>query len=144
MGDRLATIDMGRKVGGCAPFVGKLYPDLTWPGGLGRGLSPYQVASWFNRFATTDIGKIWGLWPFGGAGFQSNTMWPGPRPTYLAVTLLLLIITLEIDLTSKLLKLFSFNLLHFLLLNASWYSDNPTNRNPNSNLRTTLVLLTRA
>jgi len=45
MGDRFATIDMGRKVGGCcAPFRGEeLDPHLTQCG-LGRGLSPYQVA----------------------------------------------------------------------------------------------------
>ena len=40
MGDRLATIDMGRKLGGVPAFFGR-----------------------------------------GGAGSQSNTMWPEPRPT---------------------------------------------------------------
>jgi len=48
MGDRLATIDMGRKLGGAAlpPFLGKeeLGPHLTQCR-LGRGLPPYQVAS---------------------------------------------------------------------------------------------------
>jgi len=44
MGDRLATIDMGRKVEGCAPFRGELGPYLTQCR-LGRGLPPYQVAS---------------------------------------------------------------------------------------------------
>jgi len=43
MGDRLATIDMGYKVGGCAP-LGKLDDHLTQCG-LGRGLSPCQVSS---------------------------------------------------------------------------------------------------
>jgi len=43
MGDRLATIDMGRKVGGCSvPFRGGVGPHLT----QGRGLPSYQVASW--------------------------------------------------------------------------------------------------
>jgi len=44
MGDRLATIDMNRKVGGLCPFYGELGPHLTQCG-LGRGLPPYQVAS---------------------------------------------------------------------------------------------------
>jgi len=44
MGDRLATIDMGRKVGGyCALSVGQLGPHLTE---CRLGLPPYQVASW--------------------------------------------------------------------------------------------------
>jgi len=48
MGDRLVTIEMGRKEGGCcAPFAGggDGSPHLTQCG-LGRGLPPYQVASW--------------------------------------------------------------------------------------------------
>jgi len=49
MGDRLATIDMGRKEGGCcAPFggegVGELGPNLTQCR-LGLGLPQYQVVS---------------------------------------------------------------------------------------------------
>jgi len=45
MGDRLATIDMGRKeVGAAVPLsVGKMSPHLTQCG-LGRDLPPYQVA----------------------------------------------------------------------------------------------------
>jgi len=44
--DRLATIDMGRKVGGAVPLSGRreLSPHLTQCG-LGRGLPPYQVTS---------------------------------------------------------------------------------------------------
>jgi len=47
MGDRLATIDMCRKVGMAAvPLsVGELGPHLTQCR-LGRGVPPYQVASW--------------------------------------------------------------------------------------------------
>jgi len=42
MGDRLATIDMGRKVGANVPLsVGELGNTL-WPG---RGQPPYKVAS---------------------------------------------------------------------------------------------------
>jgi len=45
MGDRLATIDMGRKLGeGCAFFGGELGPHLA-QGGLGRRLHRYQGAS---------------------------------------------------------------------------------------------------
>ena len=47
MGDRLATIDMGRKLmGGCAApvFGGELGLHLTQCR-LDRGLPPYQVAS---------------------------------------------------------------------------------------------------
>ena len=46
MGDRLVTIDMGRKVGAVVPLSvgGELGPHLTQCG-LDRGLSPYQVAS---------------------------------------------------------------------------------------------------
>jgi len=43
MGDRLATIDMGRKVGAAVPLsVGELGPHLIQCH-LGRGLPPYQV-----------------------------------------------------------------------------------------------------
>jgi len=42
---RLATTDMGQKLGTCHFFLGEeLYPHLTQCG-LGRGLPPYQVAS---------------------------------------------------------------------------------------------------
>jgi len=45
MGDRLATIDMGRKVGGLlCPFLGELGPHLTQCG-FGRDLPPYEVAT---------------------------------------------------------------------------------------------------
>jgi len=45
MGDRLATIDMGRKLGAASFFLGgglALHPKQCR---LGRGLPPYQVAS---------------------------------------------------------------------------------------------------
>jgi len=47
MGDRLATIDMGRKWGGAAVggAVSPLGHHITQCG-LGRGLPLYQVASW--------------------------------------------------------------------------------------------------
>jgi len=36
-----------------------------------------------DRLATTDMGRKLGAVPLWGrrAGFPSNTMWPGPRPT---------------------------------------------------------------
>jgi len=47
MGDRLATIDMGRKEGAAVPLSGGSWaPSNTmWPGPVGRHLAPYQVAS---------------------------------------------------------------------------------------------------
>jgi len=51
---------------------------------LGRGLPPYQVASWSTQpFGHNRYGpKIGGCAPLGeGDGSPSNTMWPGPRPT---------------------------------------------------------------
>jgi len=64
MGDRLATIEMGWKVGADvpSPFFGEVGPHLTQCR-LGRGLSPYQVASWsiqpfgHNRHGPTTTRK---------------------------------------------------------------------------------------
>jgi len=85
MGDYLATIDMGRKLGGCAPFGrGELGPHVAQCG-LGRDLPSYQVASWsIQPFGHNTHGpKIGGVHPFwgGGAGSPSNTMSLGLRPT---------------------------------------------------------------
>jgi len=83
-GNRLATIDMGRKGRGCcAPFGwGDLGPHLTQYG-LRRGLPPYQVASRSIQPFDHNIHgpKIGGCVPFGRAESPSNTMSPGPRPT---------------------------------------------------------------
>jgi len=88
MGDRLATIDMGRKLGAVPLF-----------GGEGAGSSsntmspkptPISVPSGILIHPAVRPQQIWaenwwggGLCPFWrkGAGCQSNTMWPGPRPT---------------------------------------------------------------
>ena len=43
MGDRLATVDMGRKIGELCPLWGKVDPHITQCG-LDRGLPSYQVA----------------------------------------------------------------------------------------------------
>ena len=87
VGDRLATMEMDRKLG-AVPFL------FFWGGGgagfpcntmyLGRALPSYQVASWSSQ----SIGhnkhgpKIgWGaVRRGGGAGSASNTMLLGPRP----------------------------------------------------------------
>ena len=90
MGDRLATIDMGRKLGAVPPFwVGELGPHLTQCG-LDRGLPSYQVASWYiQAFGHNTHGrrKVGGgccaLFSVRGAGSPSNTMSLGPRPTSL-------------------------------------------------------------
>jgi len=73
----------GPKIGGCAPF-GRLGPHLTQHG-QDRGLPSYQVASWsiqllgHNRHEPKSVGCA----PFRGQpGPSSNTMSPGPRPTY--------------------------------------------------------------
>ena len=72
MGDRLATIDMDRKVGRgrCVPlFLGELGPHLTQCG-MGRGLPSYHVASSFiQSFGTTDMGRKLGVCaPLGEVG----------------------------------------------------------------------------
>ena len=66
MGDRLATIDTGPKLGGGCATLGELGPHVTQCR-LGSGLSPYQVASCFNQpFGYNIHGpKIGGYAPFG-------------------------------------------------------------------------------
>jgi len=78
MGDRLATIDMGRKLGGGC---------VTW-------VEPYSHTKWHlnpsSRLTTTDMGRKLGAMPLlGGAGFPSNTKWPGPRPTSTPIVILI-------------------------------------------------------
>jgi len=66
MGDRLATINMGRKEGCCcAPLGGELGPHLTQCG-MGRGLPQNQVASWsIQPFGHNRHGpKFVGLRPY--------------------------------------------------------------------------------
>ena len=86
VGDCLATIDMGRKEGAAVPLLeGRWVPIYLTQCGLGRGLFPYQVASWsIQPFGHHRYGlkseRV--LCPFlGGAGSPSNTMSPGPMPT---------------------------------------------------------------
>jgi len=83
----------GPKIGGCAPYGGKLDPHVAQCG-LGPGLPLYQVASWsIQSFGHNRHGpKNWGLWsPFlgEGAGSTSNTILLGPRPTSLPTDILI-------------------------------------------------------
>ena len=83
MGDRLASIDMGRKLGHI-PFLGEVgLPSNT----MSPGPRPTSVPSgilihpaiWPQRTWSEN----WGLCPLflGGTGSPSNTTWVGPRPT---------------------------------------------------------------
>jgi len=80
MGDRLATIDMGRKLGGGRFGKGDLGPHVTQCG-LGPGLPSYHLDS-SSRLVTTEMGRhLEGAVHLrGGAGSASNTMLPGTRP----------------------------------------------------------------
>jgi len=95
MGDRLATIDMGRKVGAVVPLSGggswvPIYHSVAW------ATEAYLRTKWHldpsSRLATIDMGiKVGLLCSFfgeldfieGDAGSPSNTMSSGPRPTSL-------------------------------------------------------------
>jgi len=64
---RLATIDVGRKLGGCAP-LGVLGPQLT-QSCLVRGLPPYQWhLSPSSRLTTTDMSRTLGNFRGGQLG----------------------------------------------------------------------------
>jgi len=84
MGDRLATIDMGRKMLCPFPWGSCMGPRLT-KCRLIRGLPPYQVyPDLSSRLATIDVGQKvrWVLCPFLlGSLVPSNILWPGPRPS---------------------------------------------------------------
>jgi len=87
MGDRLATVDMGQKLGRAVrpvPLMGEAASpcNTLWPG---RGLPLYRVVSWsVQPFDHNKHGpKIGGLCPLWGRGTASScsTVWPGLRPT---------------------------------------------------------------
>jgi len=59
---RFATINMSRKVGSCAPLWGEMGPHRTQSR---LGLAPDMGRK---------LGAIYSFW--GGAGSQSNTVWP--------------------------------------------------------------------
>ena len=80
--DRLAAIDMDRKLGGSAPppfGEGELSPHLTQ---CDQGLLPYQVAfDPSSRLATTNVFRKLVENQMGIQLPSSNTMWPRPRST---------------------------------------------------------------
>jgi len=84
MGDRLATIHVGRKLGGCcAPFRGgRWFPSNSmWPEPRPTSVPSgilIHPAVWPQQTWTEN----WGLLcPFWGRGWSSsNTMWPWLRP----------------------------------------------------------------
>jgi len=88
IGDRLATIDMGRNKGLLCPFRRNSWVpiyNIMWPGPRLYLLTKWHLdpSSDSSRLATTDMGrKLEGCCApcFGGAGSLSNTTWP-PRPT---------------------------------------------------------------
>jgi len=84
MGDRLATIDKGPKLG-AVPLLGERCPHVTQCG-LGQGLPSYPTSYAYldpsSLLATTDRGRKVGAVPLGdGAGSTSNTKLPALRPT---------------------------------------------------------------
>ena len=92
MGDRLATIDMGRKLGGAVPLWAEAdSPSNTiWPGpwstfvpsGILIHPAVWPQQTWAENWEAVPL---WG----GGAGFPSNTVWPGPRHTCMASFILI-------------------------------------------------------
>ena len=87
MGDRLATIDMGRKLG-CFPFwEGEARPPSNtmspWPrpSSVRSGILIHPAVWPQQTWAENGVGDCA---PLGrGAGFPSHTMWPGPAESYL-------------------------------------------------------------
>ena len=85
MGDRLTTIDMGRKLGALSHFLGRgagfSFNTMSLgsrPTFLTSGIL-IRFAFGHNRYGP----KIEGCAPLGKGdlGSPSNTLWPGPRPT---------------------------------------------------------------
>ena len=84
MGDRLATIDMHRKLRGLCPFGEEEAESPSYP--MSPGPRPTFLTSGILIYPAVwpqqTWNENWGCAPLGmGAGSPSNTMWPGPRPT---------------------------------------------------------------
>ena len=81
VGDRLVTIDMGRKLGGCSPLKrgGGSPSNTMWPGPRPTSL-PSGILIHPAVWRLQTIARNWGACPFkaGAAASRSNTMWPGP------------------------------------------------------------------
>jgi len=85
---RLGTIDMGQKLGAVPPFWGggAGSPSSTmWPGRLGRGLHPYQVAPWsIEPFGHNIYGpKLGGCAPLGEEELGPHLTQCGQEEAYL-------------------------------------------------------------
>ena len=75
MGDCLAAIDMGRKLGAGSPS-NTMWPGLmpiSLPSGILIQPAVWPHQTWAEKWRAMPL---WG----GGAGSPSNTIWPGPRP----------------------------------------------------------------
>jgi len=86
MDDRLATIDMDRKLGGgCDPSeeMGAGSPSNTKLPGPRPISLPSGILIHPAVWPQQTWAENWGAVPFGGevAGSTSNTVWPGPRST---------------------------------------------------------------
>jgi len=80
----LATINMGQNWVGAVPF----FCGGTWvPSNTVAWAEAYLHTKWHldpcSRLATIEMGRKLGAMPLlvRGAGSQSSTVWPGPRPT---------------------------------------------------------------
>jgi len=76
MGDRLATIDKGRKLGELDTHVTQCNTQWPRPTFVPSGILIHPAAWPQQTWA-----ENWGLCPFGGAGSPFSTIGPGPRPT---------------------------------------------------------------
>ena len=90
-------LDTGRPLFGCVnqPFVhfdpqSNKYIALCYICSISRSGKWSAVAEMGDRLATIVRGrKLGGCAPFGGAGSPSNTMWPGPRLTFVPLGILI-------------------------------------------------------
>jgi len=92
MGDRLATLDMARKWGAVPLMARKLHPHVTHVAWAEAYLRTKWRLDPSGRLATTDMGRKLeggGSAPWGGARSLSNTMLPGPRPTFVVSGILI-------------------------------------------------------
>ena len=90
---RLATIDMGQKLGGgSAPFLGggSVSPSNTMSPGARPTSVPSGILIHPVVWRQQTWAENWGLCPFGaGPGSPPNTVWPGPRPTSMSSFILI-------------------------------------------------------
>jgi len=82
MGDRLATIEIGRKLGTVHPFLRQSWaPSNTMSSGTRPTSIPSGILIYPALWPQRTWAENWGLCPFWGSCVSpSNTMWPGPSP----------------------------------------------------------------